>query len=586
MQEVSAPEQHNRAPFGGRFSYATLLSLVLAFTFLAYVNTTGFEFVYDDWLQIVRNPQLDSWKNIPHFFLGDVWGFAVNSQQGSYYRPIFSLWYFLNSKAFGINPHWWHLTTLLLHVLMTFLVYRLGRRLLRDESAGLVAALLFGLTPLHLESVAWVGDGIDTLMGIFFVAAFVLFLRTRERRTSTSLLGSLLLYGLALLVKETAVVFPGIVFAYAWTGVDSAAPPSPLSARVKTSLRAVLPYAVVTGLYFGIRRIALHALASPQQHQPLAMILKTCPAVLWFYIRHLLWPFRTSEFYGLQFVKTAGFVSFVLPALAVGVTVGAIYVWAHKSRLVAFATWWLFLPVLPALVGLALFDENDLVHDRQLYLSSIAFCILLAFAISRIGKRHARIAVLTITAVAFGVSTAAQSRYWADDFNLYSRGVQVAPRNPLPRNYLAYVYVQKGDYARGLELYHEALALDPQSWRTNINLATTYAQAGELSDAEKFYERAIAVYPKNANQRNSSQYYNLGLTRLRMRHIADAEQPLRMALEINPSGFGYHYALGYVLFKQGKLQEAREQFQADLAANPNSPAKHDIAFIDARLSGH
>src|SRR5690349_3257030 len=414
MQEVSSPEQHNRAPFGGRFSDTTLLVLVLAFTFLAYVNTTGFEFVYDDWLQIVRNPQLDAWKNIPQFFLVDVWGFAVNSQQGSYYRPMFSLWYFLNYKAFGINPHWWHLTTLLLHVFMTFLVYRLGRRLLRDQAAGLVAALLFGLTPLHLESVAWVGDGIDTLMGVFFVAAFVLFLRTRERRTSASLLGSLLLYGSALLVKETAVVFPGIVFAYVWIGVDSAAPPLSLSARAKTSLRAIAPYAVVTAFYFGIRRIALHALASPQQHQPVAMILKTWPAVLWFYIRHLLWPFRTSEFYGLQFVKTATFVNFVVPAFAVGVAVGAMFVWARKCRLVAFASWWMFLPVLPALVGLALFDENDLVHDRQLYLSSIAFCMLLAFAISRISKRSARIAVLTTIAAAFGISTAAQSRYWAD----------------------------------------------------------------------------------------------------------------------------------------------------------------------------
>src|SRR5689334_19989455 len=119
MPHTSAPEQHNPATLSGKLSYSTLLLLVLAFTFLAYINTTGFEFVYDDWLQIVGNPHLDSWKNIPQFFLGDVWGFAVNSQHGSYYRPIFSLWIFFNYKAFGINPHWWHLTTSLLHVVMT-----------------------------------------------------------------------------------------------------------------------------------------------------------------------------------------------------------------------------------------------------------------------------------------------------------------------------------------------------------------------------------------------------------------------------------------------------------------------------------
>ena len=569
---------------GHRFSYGTALLLLLAVTFLVYANTAGFEFVYDDWLQITRNPQLDSWKNIPQFFLGDVWGFAENAASGSYYRPIFTLWLLLNYKAFGTNPHWWHLTTVLLHLVATYLVYLLGRRLLRSQPAGLVAALLFGLTPLHIENVAWVTDGIDSMMGIFFVGSFLLFLRAKESSRLTAWVGSLVLYTLGLLVKETAVVLPGIVFAYEWSGVGGAEMKSSWRERVKNGFRGALPYLGVTIAYFVVRRLALHALASPEQKQPLGMILKTVPAVLWFDIHQLVLPFRTSEFYGVHFVKTADFSNFVLPLFAVVFTSAMVYLGARKSRLMNFTAWWLVLPLAPSLVGLALFEPYALVHDRQLYLSSIAFYILVAGLVCGIPNRKLLVASVAVIVCAFGIITVVQTRYWADDFHLYSRAVQVAPRNPLPRNHLAYVYVQNGDYKRGLELYHEALALDPQYWRTNISLATTYFQIGQLTEAEKFYERSIALYPGNANQRNASQYYYLGQTRLRMGRIHDAEQPLRTALEINPSGFGYHYALGYVLLQEGKLEEAREQFQADLVLNPDSPARHDVALIDARLS--
>src|SRR5215470_15783141 len=112
---------------GGRtVSYTTLLLLVLALATLVYTRTTGFELVYDDWIQITRNPQLESWKNIPSFFHSDVWGFAQNTQHGSFYRPVFMLWLLVNYKAFGTNPHWWHLSTVLLHVLATWLVYLLA----------------------------------------------------------------------------------------------------------------------------------------------------------------------------------------------------------------------------------------------------------------------------------------------------------------------------------------------------------------------------------------------------------------------------------------------------------------------------
>src|SRR5574340_712765 len=205
----------DRPPETGTTLSALLPLLLLAATFIVYVGTLQFEFVYDDMGQIVNNPVVHSWRYLPWYFHSNVWmqQYAV----GNYYRPLFLFWLLLNYTLFGLQPLFWHLTTVLAHLAVTWMVYLLVRRLTSDQATAAIAALLFGLHPIHLEAVAWISGVTEPLLAMLLVPAFLCYLNYRERgRARRWLLLSLLLFALALLTKETAVVLPALLFAYAW----------------------------------------------------------------------------------------------------------------------------------------------------------------------------------------------------------------------------------------------------------------------------------------------------------------------------------------------------------------------------------
>ncbi len=195
-----------------------LLWLALALTLLTFIGTLRFDFVYDDLSQIVSNPHVQSWRYVPSYFTEQVWGHLYPGQPGDYYRPVFLLWLLLDHTLFGFRPEGWHATALLLHLLTTALVYLLASKVTRDRMAGAIAALVFGLHPVHIEAVAWVSGVAEPLMAAPMIGSFLCYLKQREapQRRSLWQAAAVILFVMAVLAKETAMVLPAIVAAYEW----------------------------------------------------------------------------------------------------------------------------------------------------------------------------------------------------------------------------------------------------------------------------------------------------------------------------------------------------------------------------------
>ena len=142
-----------------------MLGSVLALTALVYIATLRFDFVYDDQNAIVRNPMVHSWSSVPGYFMGKEWpaGLFPNAA-ANYFRPLNALWYRINDALFGLYPAGWHATTILLHLLATFLCYQIARRVTDRPLVAAVAALLFGIHPTRHEVVAWASGHDRTLM--------------------------------------------------------------------------------------------------------------------------------------------------------------------------------------------------------------------------------------------------------------------------------------------------------------------------------------------------------------------------------------------------------------------------------------
>ncbi|HET7101166.1 MAG TPA: glycosyltransferase family 39 protein, partial [Terriglobia bacterium] len=293
------------------------VSLILLATFLAYSNTLGFNFVYDDRGQILANVQVHAWRYVPHYFFERVWSFAYPGIQGNYYRPLFLLFLLLNYKIFGPYAAGWHLVSVAAHMGVTYLVYLLARRLTGGQRTPLLAALIFGLHPVHIESVAWISGVTDPLLALCLLPSFLCYLRARERRAQgrSWLVGSLALYGLAMLSKETALILPILIFTFEWLWQDASGSSGlrPVLERTRAAAARIVPFLLLTLLYLAVRWRVLEGLGHTMVPLGVWTIMLTWPQLLLFYLWHLVWPFGLSVFYNVPYVTTPGLVTFVLP---------------------------------------------------------------------------------------------------------------------------------------------------------------------------------------------------------------------------------------------------------------------------------
>ncbi len=522
-----------------RFSTPVLVGVVLAATFLVYLGTLQFEFVYDDLGQIVTNPAIQSWKFFPLYFRANVWmqQFSV----GNYYRPLFLTWLLINHALFGLHPALWHLTTVLAHVGVTALVYLLAMRLTRDARIAVITSLLFGLHPVHLEAVAWISGVTEPLLALFLISAFLAYLNYREPGRPTYWLAiALALYALASLCKETAIVLPPLVFAYEWLFAPLE---SNASARLKAATRSMAPFLLVAAVYLLARDYALHGVAHKTVDLSATIALLTIPSALWAYLRLLLAPIGLSAFYDTPYVTHVSLRYVLLPLLGIGLAVALLVWWWRKSRspVIAFASLWLLLPILP-LLNLTVLPMGDFIHDRYLYLPSVGFSLLLAMALAQLDARQvlARPAgqVLAVAlAFAMAFATVVQSVPWANDLLLYYHGMAVAPNNDLPRNKLAASLVQRGMYEEGIKLYQVVLANDPDYWYANYRMGYAQYKTGRYAEAERYLTRATQLHG------TPDEFYYLGLAQMKLGRHDAAGQSLEQAVRMQPDAAEYQKAL-------------------------------------------
>ena len=175
------------------------VAAVLFITAVTYLGTLQFGFVYDDDPQILHNPFVKSWGYVPQYFVSSVWKQLFPLVPGNYYRPLFLLWIRLNYAAFGLRGMGWHLTAVLLHVLVTWLVYCVIKRLTGRVTVAWLTALIFGVHPIHHEVVAWISGTTESLFAAMFLLAFLAYLKSLESSKTVWMLVSTVFYGLAVM---------------------------------------------------------------------------------------------------------------------------------------------------------------------------------------------------------------------------------------------------------------------------------------------------------------------------------------------------------------------------------------------------
>jgi tetratricopeptide (TPR) repeat protein len=566
-----------------------LLLGILAITALAYLNALDGQFVYDDQYQVLKNPTLNSLANIPRMFTQGVWQFlneADKTAVGPYYRPLFNIALIINHHLFGLEVFGWHLFSILLHVGVVFLVYRLALRWKLSIETALASALLFGLHPVHSESVAWVAALPDPLAAVFILSSLLLYERRFHGGTRQHLLLGLSvpLALMAMLSKEVAVIFPFFLGVRELLDRPPGEKPGETVARVA---KRTAPFFAIMVLYLGLR---YHVLGSLLHNEPKSLgipgsqVLLTIPSVLMSYARMLFIPVPLAVIYSNTFVQSAGDARFWAATLAVIAMIAALIWLVRRSPTGRFAVAFLIIFLLPVLNLKAFRADESLLHDRYLYLPSIGFCILVAMGLEALSARFANrrravfaTAAMFVGAVLFGL-TFYQNFSWQSELALTSNALEVAPRWPFLYNKLGAYYAEQRQWTPAEQAYLKTIEIDPKYYDAYSNLGDAYREQGKLADAEQAYLNAIEYGAPYADT-----HYNLGVVYIGEGKLADAEQPLLHALEISPADTKARYNLGWTYDREGKDALAEQAYAETLQRDPTYPeARINLAVLLTR----
>lgn len=449
--------------------------LPLVFACIAvYANTVGGDFVYDDLRQIVRNPLIQKNELIWQALTSDVWAFKGDGTTvaSNYWRPTFTAWHILIFRLFGAEPAGWHVTNILLHTVVCLLIFALLRSWRFERHTAFVVALLFAVHPVHVESVAWISGSPDLLFAVTFLASLWLAQKAAETGSRAALASSIFLYLLSLGSKELATLcFPIYFFVFRKTGESAS------RASVRT-----LPFALAAGAYFLLRWTILGAISRPQDEAlSLPEALLTIPKMFVFYLRQVFAPVELGANYTLEPVVSVADFDFVLPLiLSAAFLLGTILIAKRVSKGVIAALMFL-LPLLPAM-NAAAFPQEQLVHDRYLYLPLLGVVMLIAtFAAKYVRPREFLIGGIVI-ASALGFQTISYNRAWASDLSLWSHTRRV-DNSPFTSMQYASTLLDAGRYDEAAAEFSMALE-KRRSARALLGRGRAFAMLGKWTEAE------------------------------------------------------------------------------------------------------
>jgi protein O-mannosyl-transferase len=586
----AAAAAHDKASFSivEQLSAGRVIMLICLFAFLAFANSLGGDFIFDDNEQIVENQNLRSWDNIARGFTSHVWAFREQGENMNvpaplpYYRPLFTAMLTVEYQLFGLQPQWWHLVSLILHIICSVEIFYIILLLSRRKLVALIASLLFAVHPAHAESVSWISGMTDPLFGVFFLASFYFYLKQRdshpavsasrkEKGTASSekrkyLVLSLLFFIVAAFAKETALSLVILIFGY-----EAVVSNSKMSARLIEAAKRAMPFIAASMAYLIPRYLVLGEMmwSNPQApDRPLSYTLLTLPFVICSYLLHLVWPVGLSVTYDTRFITSVLSSAFFLPAIILTAIASLlIYYRARISKQVWLALLLIFVPLLPVLNLGQVSQEQYLVFDHYLYISVAGVGYLAGLALLKLSESRAEklsLAAAALLVVALAVGAHFENKAWANSYTVWSNAARVSPNYWAPQYNTALELIKLKQYDGASAMLERARSLKPDEPTVYDALGRAYLGMGKLEDAEANIKRALEINPQMVESLN-----NLGTVYFEAKDYENARKFFAEALRVNPKATATRYNLARCYSRWGRYDEAEKEFEQFLKSSPN-----------------
>jgi len=467
-------------------------------TFVTFKPVLQFGFIeWDDWLNLVTNWSYRglSWAHL-HWMLTSV--------HGAHWLPATWVTFGIDYTVWGMDPFGYHLTNLVLHAANSVLFYFVARWLLkaampdvsnvRAEAAATMAALMFALHPMRVESVAWITERRDVLSGFFWLLALLAYLRAPERSGTKSggwKILSLVCYVLAVMAKSITVTLPLVLL------ILDVYPLRRAGDRYRNR-RLVLEKAPYTPMALFGAGMALFA-APLIPHDDLTFVERIALTAysLWFYLATTIVPWPLSPLYGLPPSISLAAPRFLAPLIVVFLLT-AVAILLRRRLPALIAAWAAYFVMLLPVSGM-LHRGPQIAADRYSYLACLPWALLFGGVVAMVLRkvsvpsgrrtpwRFAAIACLAAI-TALPVLSVRYLPVWRNGENLWRYTVAVDPECAMCHFYFGQYLSSQDRPALAVEHLSTAASLDPALndwWIFRVQRGLTYVALGETAAAER-----------------------------------------------------------------------------------------------------
>jgi tetratricopeptide (TPR) repeat protein len=529
--------------------------LIVAMTLVAYLPALRGGFIWDDDSYVQTNLTLRSAEG-----LGRIWIEPTAVPQ--YYPVVFTtLW--AEYHLWGLAPVGYHVVNVLLHAACALLLWRLLRRL--SVPGAWLAAAVFALHPVEVESVAWISERKNVLSTLLYLGAFHAYWRFAEPDATEShpwaaYVASFVLFLGALLSKSVTASLPAAILLALWWK------------RGRLTVRDVMPTVpfVVVGAAMGLTTAWLetHHVGARGAEWAFGFAARCCIAgrAFWFYLGKIVWPHPLVFVYPRWQVDPSVWWQPLLPLAAIALVA---LLWCLRARIgrgPLAATLFFAGSLFPALGFFDVYPMRfSFVADHFQYLASIGPIILLAALVTRIaGQRPAATVGAAALLLVLGVLTWRQASAYQTLEALWRDTLAKNPDAWMAHNNLGALLAGDGRTDEALAEYGAALHLKPDYASAHDNLGATLVRLGRLEEGIAELREAIRDDPGFPDA-----HFNLGVALEAQGNTAGAVTEYSEAIRLRPTYADAHVNLGNILAANGRPDAAVPHYQEALSARPD-----------------
>jgi protein O-mannosyl-transferase len=609
MSKLSQPQlSRNRrlVDLSSAFSFYgwVVTSLIVALTAIAFFPTLQNGFVnWDDYENVVDNPYYRGlgWSQLRWMF--------TTFHLGPY-QPLSWLSLGIDYLIWGMNPLGYHLTNLILHAANAVLFYYLARQLLLivwsiPDGAGqlqlgfsaALAALLFAIHPLRVESVAWVTERRDVLSGFFYMGTIYAYLRATYRpdgdlQARRWRLTALVLFVLSLLSKAAAMTLPVVLFVLDIYPLKRLQwqPRQWLGPSGRAVLREKIPFVIVAVAFALLALIGQQQAAAFRSLETHGLGSRLAQAFFGtaFYLWKTLVPAKLSPLYEIPPHFTP-WDPFIVTGVAASITITLSLYFLRVRWPAGLACWAYHVVVLAPVLGIVQ-TGPQLVADRYTYLACLSWAVLAGglffYLLQRLQQQQSpALASLVAPVAAAGIViplallTWHQTAIWRDTGTLWLHALKLDPKSSIAHYNLARFLATQGNHAEAIAHYRQALNIRPEDTDARNNLGLLLARRGDIEASLDEFQKTVRIDPNYARA-----YFNMGRVFASKRDYDQAIRNFEQALKLKPDEAEIYIALGNVLASQGHLEAATTQFELAVKHNPESAEAH-VALARSLAAG-